>query len=84
MVAAGSEPAAHLQGVSTSTVINDQTTARDPKWRAAVSGWAKEQVATAPPLTEEAVRLVRGAFNGPPTYPAGWAEPALDTERQAG
>ena len=84
MVAAGSEPAAHLQGVSTSTVITEQTTARDPKWRAAVSSWAKEQAATAPPLTEEAVRLVRGAFDGPPAYPADWAEPATEPDRRAG
>ena len=48
--------------------------------------WAEEQVASAPPLPEEAVRLVRDAFGGPPAYPADWAEPTTTPvpERDAG
>ena len=72
--------------MSTTTVINDRSTMSDPKWRAAVRDWSEEQVAAAPPLTEEAVRLVRGAFGGAPDFPADWAEPTTTAyrEREAG
>ena len=54
------------------TVIRDQSTTSDPGWKAAIREWAEEQVAGAPPLTDEAVRLVRGAFGGPPAFPSTW------------